>query len=423
MKLAIIGAGWAGLAAAVQATHDGHRVTVFESARTLGGRARTVPGQLPDGRTVPLDNGQHILIGAYTETLRLMRTVGIDPEAVLHRQPLCLQFPDGSGLRLPRLPAPWDAFIGILRTRTWPLSARLGLLRTARQWQSARFQCPPALTVAQLCQHLAPCVREALIDPLCVSALNTPAPQASAQVFLRVLQDALFSVPGGSHLLLPRCDLSALFPVAAAAWLQQHGATVHMGHRITTLQTDGMRWHVQDQPFDAVLLACRLVEGLAGTAGLAGAARWSATTSALRFEAITTVYGWHPQARLSAPMLALRHAASAPAQFIFDRGQLGGPSGLLALVISASGSEREQLQDLALAQAQTQFGWPLQAVLTVVEKRATFACTPGLQRPPITITPTLLACGDYVAGPYPATLEGAVRSGLQAVANLPQTDR
>ena len=57
-------------------------------------------------------------------------------------------------------------------------------------------------------------------------------------------------------------------------------------------------------------------------------------------------------------------------------------------------------------------------LLTITEKRATFACTPGLQRPPPAIAPGLLACGDYIAGPYPATLEGAVRSGLQAAEAL-----
>jgi len=60
-------------------------------------------------------------------------------------------------------------------------------------------------------------------------------------------------------------------------------------------------------------------------------------------------------------------------------------------------------------------------VLTVVEKRATFACTPGLQRPAQDIAPGLLACGDYVDGPYPATLEGAVRSGISAAHALDAT--
>ncbi|MEG1456679.1 MAG: FAD-dependent oxidoreductase, partial [Comamonas sp.] len=82
MKLGIVGAGWAGLAAAVQAAQAGHQVTVFESARTAGGRARSVL----HGDALALDNGQHILLGAYAESLRMLRQVGVDPDAALLRQ-------------------------------------------------------------------------------------------------------------------------------------------------------------------------------------------------------------------------------------------------------------------------------------------------------------------------------------------------
>jgi hypothetical protein len=113
-------------------------------------------------------------------------------------------------------------------------------------------------------------------------------------------------------------------------------------------------------------------------------------------------------------MLALHNDRVHPAQFVFDRGQLGGPAGLLAFVVSAADGDRATLETQVLAQAQAQLGLTLQAVQSVVEKRATFACTPGLQRPPTLIAPGLLACGDYMDGPYPATLEGAVRSGMAA---------
>jgi predicted NAD/FAD-dependent oxidoreductase len=103
---------------------------------------------------------------------------------------------------------------------------------------------------------------------------------------------------------------------------------------------------------------------------------------------------------------------------VFDRAQLGGPAGLLAFVVSAAQGDRQALQSQVLAQAQRQLGLTLQAVQTVVEKRATFACTPGLLRPAQQIAPGLLACGDYVSGPYPATLEGAVLSGVAAARAL-----
>ena len=426
MKIAVIGAGWAGIAAAVQASHTGHNVTVFEASRTLGGRARAVAGTLHDGASVTLDNGQHILIGAYTETLRLMQQVGMDPRTALQRLPLALQFPDGAGLRFPDLPTPLDAFAGILSAPGWGLRDKLGLLRAALGWQLNRFQCDASLTVSALCARLSPRVLHELIEPLCVSALNTPADRASATVFLRVMKDALFGVQGGSQLLLPRVDLSALFPTAAANWLQQRGNAVRLGVRVQQLQPQGQgaQWLVDGQPFDAVILAAsaseaaRLLASTVQTAPDSVALQlnpWIQTASSLPFEAITTVYAWGQQARLRAPMLALRSdGALAPAQFVFDRGQLGGPAGLLAFVVSASTGDRDALQAQVLQQARAQLGLELQTVQTVVEKRATFACTPGLRRPAMQIAPGLLACGDFVAGPYPATLEGAVRSGLNA---------
>ena len=87
--------------------------------------------------------------------------------------------------------------------------------------------------------------------------------------------------------------------------------------------------------------------------------------------------------------------------------------------MSASVQGRDELQAAVLEQARQQLGMgDLRAVQTVLEKRATFACTPGLQRPGAAIAPGLWACGDYVEGPYPATLEGAVRSGLAAALSL-----
>ena len=195
---------------ALQAVTTGHEVTLFEASRAAGGRARAVPGLLPNGADVTLDNGQHILIGAYTETLRLMRQVGVNPEQALSRQPLNLLYPDGAGLTLPRWPAPLDALYGILSARGWRVNDKLTLLRTARAWRRADFACEPSLTVAQLCAPLTARVRQEMIEPLCVSALNTTSVNASAQVFLRVLRDALFGTPGSSNLLLPRVDLSQL---------------------------------------------------------------------------------------------------------------------------------------------------------------------------------------------------------------------
>ena len=434
-KVAVIGAGWAGMSAAIAHRLAGRQVTVFEAARTVGGRARAVPGVLPDGTAATLDNGQHILIGAYTESLRLMRLVGVNPTTALLRLPLTLQFPDGQGLQLPDLAPPLDALLGIVRAKGWGWQDKVALLRTATAWQLRGFRCAPHTSVAVLCAPLTPRLMAEFIDPLCVSALNTPAREASGQVFLRVLQDSLFSGRGGSNLLLPRTDLGALFPEAAMRWLVLQGGQVVTGQRIQRLvPLPSGRWqlagtvgaeHGAEEPdaFDHITLACpsweaaRLVDGLASTAGLAAAARWSATANALRFEAITTVYAHASGARLPLPMLALRNTAGHPAQFVFDRGQLDGQQGLLAFVVSASDGDRALIEQQVLQQAAAQLGLPgLRPVQTVVEKRATFACTPGLQRPAMQVLPGLTACGDYVEGPYPATLEGAVLSGTAVAA-------
>ena len=419
------------MAAAVAACEQGHTVTVLEASRTLGGRARALQGTLPDGTPVTLDNGQHILIGAYTESLRLMRLVGLDPEALMLRQPLSLPFPDGTGLQTPayaaQWPAPFDAIAAIATARGWSWGDRLSLIGASLGWQFKRFTCAPGLSVAQLCSSMAPRVQRELIEPLCVSALNTPADQASAQVFLKVMQDALFGVRGGSHLLLPRTDLSALFPTAAADWLTQRGGQVHLGQRAQSLRWQAPHWLLDGQPYDRVIWATSSSNAALALAEYAQYATesiakpmqaWADVAATLRYEAIATIYAWAPQARLPHAMLALRNTPTAPAQFVFDRGQLNGPQGLLAFVVSASDKSREALQAAVLQQAHDQLaclGVPvLQPIQTVVEKQATFACTPALIRPPLHIAPGLLAAGDYVDGPYPATLEGAVRSGWAA---------
>ena len=419
-RVAVIGGGWAGLAAAVEATRRGHAVTLFEMAAQFGGRARSVA---IDHQT--LDNGQHILIGAYSATLAMMRTVGVDPARVLERLPLTLVGPDGTGLRLRHGP-PTLAFVrAVLAHRGWKLGERLGLLEAAARWTLQGFRCDPALSVAALTASLGPQVRTQLIEPLCVAALNTPAREASATVFLRVLKDALFSGPGSADLLLPRAGLSELFPEPATAWLVSRGAVLRSSRRVDRLErgSEGA-WLVDGEHFDRVVLATTSVEAARLTRDLAP--DWSQLVSALRFEPIVTVYLHAPGARLAEPMLALPSGEhSAPAQFVFDRGRLGGHDGVLAFVVSGAAPWVERgMSDTVLATQTQAHDVPrgsvaeLKELRTFTEKRATFRCTPGLQRPPGSIAAGLHAAADYVAGPYPATLEGAVRSALDAAAAI-----
>ncbi len=466
-NIAIVGCGWAGMAAAVVATQAGHHATVFEASHALGGRARVVSGShtstLPDGTPVTLDNGQHILIGAYSETLKLMQTVGVNLENALLRMPLTLQFPDKTGLKLPDWPASWvvglDAAWGIATAKGWTWGDKWALLRAASGWQRGEFSCSQHLSVLQLCQKsnpaITPRVMAELIEPLCLSALNTPMADASAQVFLRVLQDAMFSPSvkiddktsfGSANLLIPKRDLSNLFPHPAAAWLVKHGGKVLLGERVEHMDYSKAGWQINattvKQSFDAVILAGSPSNMTLAGINIAYAATnkiakelehllrrevqdWQNSVNALRYEAIATVYAYAKGAKLSQPMLALRSDSGLdanidsknPAQFVFDRGQLGGEHGLLAFVVSASQGDRFALQEKVIVQGRSQLNLPdLQPIQTIIEKRATFACTPDLKRPSNQIAPGLLVCGDYVAGPYPATLEGAVRSAQQAVA-------
>ena len=430
-KVAVIGGGWAGLAAAVAATRAGHQVTLIEASRTWGGRARAISVTLPDGSDALLDNGQHILIGAYTDTLALMRTVGMDPRTSLLRTPLSMLFPDGEGIRLPDWPAPLDVVTGLLFAQGWTWKDKLALLRTTGRWQLAGFRCDASMSVAGLCQGLPATVMHTLIEPLCVSALNTPPLRASGQVFLRVLKDALLGGKGSSNLLIPTVNLGALLPDAAIVWLERHHANVRSGQRVQSIRRT-THWQVDSEAFDSVVLAthssvaCQLLDASAiaiDSTSDSNISKWQNQAAALQYEAIATVYVQADGARLAGPMLALHCDAENPAQFVFDRGQCGGTAGLLAFVVSASEGDRAELQQKVLQQAQRQLSHlidvhALRSIQTIVEKRATFSCTPDLARPAPFIAPGLLACGDYVDGPYPATLEGAVRSGIAAAAAI-----
>lgn len=422
MRVAVIGAGWAGLAAAVELSQAGLRPHVFEAARSVGGRARTVELPHPDGQMLQLDNGQHILIGAYTQSLRLMRVVGVDPETALHRSPLQLRFYDGTGLQFADGAAPWDALMGIVRARGWTVRDKTALLLSATLWGMRGFRCAAHTTVAQLCASLTQRLRDEFIDPLCISALNTPAHEASGQVFLRVLRDSLLGGRGSSNFLLPRTDLGACFAQAAAHWLQARGVPIHTSTRVHQLYAQGPQWGVRGDgiawdvgaPFDAVVVATNSTEAVRLLHHVAPT-QWLTAAKALRFYPITTVYALLADAKaavLPSAIVALRPQPGQPAQFVFDRGQLGGPAGVLAFVISASDGSRAALEAQVLHQAHAQLGLRGMRVLkTIVEKRATFACIAGLQRPVAALASGLWAAGDYMDGPYPATLEGAVRSG------------
>ncbi len=411
MKLAVIGAGYAGMAAAVELAAAGHQVEVFEASRTLGGRARAA--QI-DGFSV--DNGQHILIGAYSETLRLMRTVGADPDALLKRMPLRLEFPGEFLMCAPRLPAPLHTLFALLFAHGLDWREKLAAIRLMSALQTRRFRIGPDLTVsAWLDRNKTPSRQRRLLwEPLCIAALNTPAERASAQVLANVLRDSLGGIREASDLLLPQVDLTALFPEPAAQFVAQHGGAVHTGRRVASLRREGDAWLIDDAgPYAQIVLAVAPYH--LGTL----VPELEPQVAHFEWEPIVTSYFSYPEwVRLPQTMLGVD---AGLAQWLFDRGALCGQDGLIAAVISARGrhldlptAELERRIHQEIARLVPDLPSPLK-VQTITEKRATFACVPNLQRPPArTEFSGLWLAGDYVASDYPATLEGAVRSGVAA---------
>ena len=422
--VAVIGAGWAGLAAATALSGRGVRVTVFEASRNLGGRARRVE---LDGK--PLDNGQHILIGAYRETLALMRTVGVDPQIALTRIPLELRYADGFHLRAPRLPAPLHLALALAGAKGLNWSERWQAARFMSALRAARFHYEPDLSVAALllrerqdttlCSHFW--------EPLCVSALNTPPARASASAFAAVLRDSLAGSRSDSDLLIPRTDLGALFPEPAARCVEHRGGEIRLGTPVHSIRASGDRFTLNDDAaeYTQVIIAT----GPQHAAALLADERLSAIRSqveALTYQPIVTCYLHYPETvRLPCPMLGF---TGGIVQWLFDRGQLGGPAGLLAAVISAEGAHRELPQDELTDRVHREIAPQLfrdGEVRTpdwsrvITEKRATFSCDAGTLRPSMTTAVSgLLLAGDYVASEYPGTLETSIRQGLAAARHI-----
>ncbi|HEY0586572.1 MAG TPA: hydroxysqualene dehydroxylase HpnE [Pseudoduganella sp.] len=439
---AVVGGGWAGFAAAVELVRAGHQVTVFEAARSLGGRARRVSF---DGRE--LDNGQHIMLGAYSESLRMMRAVGVDLRSAVLTLPLQMRYPPGSGgmdFVAPRLPAPLHVGIALLRARGLERIDKMALARftTTARWMDWRLNHDCSVTELLERFDQTPRLAALMWRPLCLAALNTPPERASANVFLAVLRDSLGARRAASDMLVPRADLSALFPDAAAAWLQGKGNTVHLGTKVAAFRPAARRWTVKasgaplggdwTDDFDGVVLAASpaAAAGLLGAlqdAGAGGFAELAGQLAAFEPEPITTCYlQYAPGTRLEIPFYALLDdpATQRWGQFVFDRGQLDARQvGLFAVVISASSDAASLPQDVLAAAIAAQLAADLARPelakpawsKVITEKRATYACTPGLKRPANeTAAHGLVLAGDYTAGEYPATLEMAVRSGVQA---------
>ncbi|NYT65796.1 FAD-dependent oxidoreductase [Alcaligenaceae bacterium] len=433
MKVAVVGAGWAGLSAAVELRKQQCQVTVFEASHTLGGRARRV--QSP-AITPVIDNGQHILLGAYSQTLALMQTLGLNDTDLFLREHLHLESADGSFcLRTKALPAPLHLLHAVITAKGLSLREKLKLILLTRKLQNANWRVKPGLSVAAWLhqggqsQH----VIQQFWQPLCLAAMNTPIMTACAQLFAHVLKDSLGGKQEASDTLIPRVDLSALWPDQVALW--DSSLQIHMGQPVRQLMQQGSAVLVNDEIFDAVVVASNVPSALRLLTPLADTPQASNYLQCLRnFDylpiATLTLQLAKPWGLPRAMMMLHEDPIRLHfGQWLFDRSVfiMPGPKQAdttLSVVISDArqtmSHTKAQVIDGIIEQITEQaqrFG-PMptvQANELIIEKRASFAATPGLQRPDCqTPWPQVYVAGDWTDTGYPGVLEGAVRSGQQA---------
>ena len=417
-KVAIIGGGFAGCAAGVELAAAGISVTLFEAGKTLGGRARAVPIN-----GVLLDNGQHMLIGAYHECLRLMEKVGITINDALQRQFLNIRFPAAKfHLQLANKPAPLHLAAGLLAARGLRLSDKMAAGNLVRVMHAQKERIPREMTVAELLQQhqQSANLRRFLWEPLCLSALNTPPAEASAYVFIQVLADTLGGARENTDYLLPKTNLSALFPNAAAKFIQENGGTIITETRIGDL---AQLPQINETSFDAVILASAPQHAAKLLATQPKTVSLAAQMQALSYQPIATLYvAFPPETRLPQAMLGIDDGVNSMGQWVFDRGVFADQAGIFAFVLSAHGAWEILNGD----ELTTRLTKELEKVLMqklpnplwhqlITEERATFAALPNRFCPQvITEHPKLFLAGDYLTEKYPATLESAAKSGVLA---------
>jgi squalene-associated FAD-dependent desaturase len=409
-EIAIIGGGWAGIACAVELAAAGYPVALHEAAKQLGGRGRGV-----DWNGLRIDNGQHLMIGAYEETLALLHRLG--SLHLLERRPLQLQVP-GFSLRLPQLPAPLHLALGLLVARGLSWRDKLAAVRFMEGLKARRFRLAEDLPVASLLhayRQPASLIRR-LWAPICVAALNTPVETASARVFCHVLRDSLAGRRSASDLLFNRADFGALISADKVAG---QGVAVHLGSKVTGLTRAGSAYRLAGPEILAEQVVVAVHPGrLPGLlAGLPELAETGARVAAYAWEPILTL--WLRFATAPAMPFPMFGLGDGQAPWAFERNDIA--PGLVAIVMSADGPHltqaAESLRDAYLDLLSRVIG-PLPDLLDwkiITEKRATWRCVPDMFRPDnATALPGLFLAGDYTAGDYPATLEGAVRSGVNS---------
>lgn len=429
MKIAVIGAGWAGAACAWKLQQASYQVTVYEASRHIGGRARS---NYNLKMRTELDNGQHILLGAYTSTLQLIHELGLKSDKLFLRQELAIRSADG---QLSIITKPWIApfhLLGaVLLAKGLSLAEKWQLLRLTSQLQLRKWQVEPGLTVQQWLEQgkQSPRLVRLFWQPLCVAAMNTPIQLACAQLFAHVLRDSLGARRQDSQTLIPLVGLSPLWASKALSALP-----VQLGTRVQAIAPcSNGQYRIHDTHYHAVVVAAQaphaqtLLETLPERHG---STELLAQLKGMSHLPIATIYlelerPW----KLPHPMWLLKdHATGLKAgQWLFDHSCLKADkaSSIVAIVISDAGRLQGQEKTSVIAavieqvKEQTEhWAGAMPGVVKsemIVERRASFAATAGLARPENSSPwPGIFLAGDWTNTGYPGVLEGAVRSGLHA---------
>jgi squalene-associated FAD-dependent desaturase len=434
----VVGAGAAGLAAAVELSSRGISVTVLEQHRRGGGRAYSFTDRTT-GETI--DNGQHALIAGCTSTMQYLDLIGTRGFLYLHRRPSLAFHHPLRGLRhftFPRLPSFFHLAWGILTTGLFSPGDRLRLLRLGLALTRFRDDDPflAGATVAQwLKRHgQSPETVRTLWEPLAVAIMNERIDRASALLFVRCLRRAFLAAPGDAALLLPSVGLSELLVTPACKFLESRGGRVVLGARVTeTIVRDGAVTGVRLADGSEVTASALILAVPTRAIGSILPREMPSRSLFLRAEAqplspIISIHLWYEADFMPDAAIGV---VGRTVQWVFYRRKIEettGQGGHLSCVISAAGALADEPDEVilegVLKDLRAVFGHgssPLHSLI-IREKRATFSPSPDFEaaRPSqMTDIPNLFIAGDWTATGLPGTLEGAIWSG-QRCAGLVQ---
>lgn len=436
----VIGAGCAGLAAAVRLAGRGAKVVVVEQAPRLGGRATSFIDRESGER---IDNGQHVLFGCYRDTYSLLKEIGAADRAPLERS---LELTMAGGLdgrsfhlHCPELPSPWHLLFGLMTWSAVPFGDRLAATHMKRLLQDAHRLRPEevaarvdaSLTVSDwLGERRQPVsMRKWLWNPLAYAALNQNPDEAAARPFVRVLAEMFGPDPHAAAIGLPRVPLDELMAMPAVDYLQARGGSVIMrrpariamhGDRITSVK-------VGDTTVRADTVICAVpwhaFTGVWEESVPPALSDVSRNASAMRPTPIVTVNLWFDRSVMD-HRTSFIGVADGTTQWLFDREKITGAGGHLSAVSSGAIDLLRMENDDLVARAEADVRRVLPAAtravvtraLVVREPRAGFSLAPNAPPRPSAVTQLagFLLAGDWTDTGLPATIEGAVRSGFTA---------